>query len=364
MVVSSYPKMQAKAGILYLMKRYTNHSLAKYTSLKVGGPAKTLIVVEPRDTLADAITAAKGRIWVLGGGTNTLISDHGLNGTVIINTAGHTEVKGNLLTAESGANWDDVVQQAITKDLYGLELMSGIPGTVGGAIVGNIAAYGQKIADSLDHITVFDTNTRQIKTLKNHELDFDYRSSNLQHNKHLIVLTAVFELSKTPTLQLEYESALTVAAEMRLVPHTLKDRRSIIMETRKRAGSLLSTNGRGHYTAGSFFRNPIVDQDQVEKILSYEETGMSLHKLLRQNKLHSGKTTRVSAAHVLLAAGFKRGQTWGKVQLHPDHILKIENTGGATAQDIYDVVELIVGTVKSKLHIELIPEVQFIGTFQ
>ncbi len=346
------------------MKIQKNIKLDQFTSLKVGGPAELLITLESQDTLIDAIEHVIGKIWILGSGTNSLISDEGLEGTVIINNVGITSTHNNTLTADSGADWDEVVKYSVKKGLYGLELMSGIPGTIGGAVVGNIAAYGQKIADTLDHITVLNTKTNDIKVIKNNELNLDYRSSNLQENKHLIVLTAVFKLSKKPTVQLEYESALQVAKEMKIVPHSLQDRRAIIMETRKRAGSLLQNKHGEHATAGSFFRNPIVNESQIEKILSFEEAGISQEKLLRQNKLHSGQTTRVSAAHVLLAAGFKRGQTWGKVRLHPDHILKIENTGGATAQDIYDVVELIIGTVQSKLNIELIPEVQFLGNFQ
>lgn len=344
-----------------------NVPLADYTSFHVGGPAENLIVLRQKDTLPDVLnTITTPDIWILGGGTNTLISDEGLPGTVIVNTAGSIGlVNETTVQASSGVDWDELVRFAISHDLYGIEFMSGIPGTVGGAVVGNIAAYGQKVADTLTEISIYNSQTHETKTLKQNELGFDYRSSNLQEekNKHLIILDATFELSKNPLSQLEYESALKIAAELRIVPHSLKDRRAIIMETRKRAGSLLSKTSNGHATAGSFFRNPLVNESQVEKILSYEEAGISKEKLLWQNTLHSGRSTRVSAAHVLLAAGFKRGQTWGKVRLHPDHILKIENTGGASAQDIYDVVELILATVKSKLGIQLEPEVRFLGKF-
>jgi UDP-N-acetylmuramate dehydrogenase len=80
--------------------------------------------------------------------------------------------------------------------------------------------------------------------------------------------------------------------------------------------------------------------------------------------VHGGAQKRVSAAHVLLAAGFQRGQTWGPVRLHPDHILKLENTGGATAQQIYNVAMEIVNTVKNKLAVDLVPEVRFLGSFE
>lgn len=345
------------------MKISRNVKLAEFTSLKVGGKTPKLIELESKDSLAEIIDKTDGKLWVLGSGTNSLISDHGLDGTVIINDHGSITVNNNYITADSGANWDNVIKHAIKDNLYGLEFMSGIPGTVGGAVVGNIAAYGQQVADTLDHITVFNAKTRDINTIKNKELGFTYRNSNLQNHNNLIVLTATFKLSKTPTMHLEYNSALKVAVKLGLVPHSLNNRRKIILQTRKQAGSLLNNKADNHATAGSFFKNPVVNKSQVEGILAYEEANIKPEELLRQNKLHGGQTSRISAAHVLLAAGFKRGQTWGKVRLHPDHILKIENTGGATAQDIYDVVEYIVGTVKSKLKIKLEPEVQFLGHF-
>lgn len=349
------------------MNIQNNVSLAKYTSLKVGGPAEQLIEIDDSTSLNEVLQAhSSEKITILGSGTNTLISDDGLPGLVVVNNTGNMELIDDVtIRVDSGADWDELVLFSISHGLYGLEFMSGIPGTVGGAVVGNIAAYGQKVADSLNEIDVHDTAARTLQTINNSELSFSYRSSNLQEskNKTKVILSATFKLSKEPTSHLEYESALKVAAEMRVVPHSLEDRRKIIMETRKRAGSLLDASHQEHATAGSFFRNPLVNEEQVEKIVSFEEAGISKEKLLRQNILHSGDSTRVSAAHVLLAAGFKRGQAWGNVRLHPDHILKIENTGGAKAQDIYDVVELIVGSVKSKLGIELQPEVRFLGSF-
>jgi UDP-N-acetylmuramate dehydrogenase len=179
----------------------------------------------------------------------------------------------------------------------------------------------------------------------------------------MVVLDAAFRLAPRPAGELQYDSALKVASEINVKPDTLENRRAIIMETRRRAGSLLKDTRQGPWTAGSFFKNPLVDESQVDAIISHDETGISREQLLRQNAIHGGDKTRVSAAHVLLAAGFKRGQTWGQVRLHPDHILKIENIGGATASDIYDVVQEILVTVKEKLGIELEPEVRMLGDF-
>jgi len=348
------------------MKLQHNLPLANYTSLHAGGPAATLIELEAGDELTEILKTAVQPVWMLGFGTNVLVSDRGLPGTVIINRVGQIEVSNDgLIRADSGANWDELVQAAIAHNLWGLEFTSGIPGGVGAAVVGNIAAYGHQISDCLVGAALLDGHSGTVLKWSPADFNFSYRSSDLQkpQNANLVVLEATFRLSGRSTGELEYESALKAAADMGLTPDSLADRRRIIMEARRRAGSLLQADSQGHWTAGSFFKNPVVDESQIEAIISHEESAVSREQLLRQNVIHGGSRARVSAAHVLLAAGFKRGQTWGDVRLHPEHILKIENVGGASAQEIYDVVQNIVGTVRQKLGITLEPEVRFLGEF-
>ena len=348
------------------MKAIANAPLAPYTTLHVGGPAARLLVLEPGDELTKVLADLTQPVWVLGFGANVLISDQGLPGSVVLNRHGRiSQISPTRLNAESGVNWDDLVQKSLQLQLYGLELTSGIPGGVGAAVVGNIAAYGQKVSDTLVEVTVLDSRDLSVTTRPAAELGLDYRSSNLQRpdQQHLVVLDATFELSTAPTVDLEYASALKVAKELGVTPDNLANRRQVIMETRRRIGSLQSDSAAGPYTAGSFFKNPVVNEDQVQAIIAHEEAGITRQELLRQNRLLSGNSVRVSAAHVLLAAGFSRGQRWGNVRLHPDHILKLENTGKATAQEMYTVVQEIVRTVQDKLGISIEPEVRFLGDF-
>lgn len=350
------------------VKMHNNALLAPYTSLHVGGHAKSIIEIEMHDNLATVLheIPKSEPLLVMGKGTNSLMSDYGFNGTVICNAAGTIRLVGSTsIEVSSGYDWDSFVQFAIANKLWGVELMSGIPGTIGAAITGNIAAYGQSIADTLDYIVVYNRTTGKTEQLKPKKLKLKYRYSCLQEkqNQHLIIVSAVFKLEHKPVKKLEYESALKIADELGLTATTLKNCRKIVLEARRRAGSLLKDTSKGPYTAGSFFKNPTVTKQQAEYIMSFEENGTSKQRLLSQNKLHSGSSLRVSAALVLLAAGFSRGQQWGSVQLHKDHILKLENVGGATAQDIYNVASLIIKTVKEKLGITLEPEVRFIGHF-
>jgi UDP-N-acetylmuramate dehydrogenase len=348
------------------MKLQQNVPLAGFTSLRAGGQAEAVMELAPGDDLLAAVKSAAASVIVLGYGTNVLISDKGLPGMVIINKFGSINVSGDMISADSGANWDELVQRAIANDLWGLEFTSGIPGGVGAAVAGGIAAYGHRIADRLVSAEVLDTQAGQIETWPNGRFNFGYRRSDLQlpANAKYVVITAQFQLATQPTGDLEYQSALKAAADLGLKPDSLSNRRQIILEARRRAGSLLLDTSHGPWTAGSFFKNPMVTVEQLDLIISYEEDpGRTKEQVLRQNKIHGQDKLRVSAALVLLAAGFKRGQTWGDVRLHPNHILKVENTGGATAQQIYDVVQEIMATAKQKLDVTLEPEVRFLGEF-
>lgn len=338
--------------------------LATYTSFKSGGNAETAIIVENFEELLAALDDHTPR-WLLGFGSNALVSDRGLPGTTLIQRGGEVREEDGLIIADAGVWWDDLVLYAIDHELWGLECMSAIPGGVGAAVVGNIAAYGQAVADTLQWADIYDLETGTSSRLAASDLGLQYRKSTvLQENRSLLVLRAAFKLSSTPSKDIEYESALAIAREQGYDLSTIVGRRQTIIDARDKAGSLWDyRDEQASKTAGSFFRNPLVDSDTAKRIMSYDETGKSLELLEKMNKVHGGDSSRVSAAHVLLAAGFTRGQTWGDVRLHPQHVLKIENAGHATSQDIYDVAQEIIKTVHNKLGVELDPEVRFLGEF-
>lgn len=351
------------------MHTETSHPLAPFTSFRTGGLAETAIIIDNATELDVALQHANGStpLWLLGFGSNSLISDDGLPGTTLIMRGGTIRQEGALTIADAGVWWDDLVQHAVTHGLWGLEFMSAIPGGVGAAVVGNIAAYGQAVADTLRRVDVYDHDQGSYRTIDAQELGLQYRRSEfLQAHRSLIVLRAAFELSSTPTKDLEYESALAIARDQSHDLSTLTGRRATILGAREAAGSLWDYRDEtASRTAGSFFRNPLVDAQAAERIMAHDETGKSLELLKKMNQVHGGAASRVSAAHVMLAAGFTRGQTWfdGAVRLHPQHVLKIENTGNATSQQIYDVAHEIMRTVKTSLGVTLEPEIRMLGTF-
>lgn len=349
------------------MKQVQQLSLAPYTSFHCGGNAEEAVIfdtIEPIDT--EKLHNLQRPLQFLGFGCNTLVSDKGLSGTTLIFRAGKITQDSNTLIADAGVWWDDLVQYAINRNLWGLEFTSFIPGGVGAAVVGNIAAYGQAVSDRLIWAEVLNTDTNELRRYSTDELKMEYRISHtLQENRQLLVIRAAFELSTEPTQDLEYASAAMIAEEKSYDLSTLAGRRQTIYEAREKAGSLWDYHDKNAIrTTGSFFRNPIVNTELAESIMDFDETGKS-HALLRtMNRVHGGESSRVSAAHVLLAAGYNRGQSWPNgVRLHPQHVLKFENYNNATSQAIYDVAAEIISTVEQKLSVSLVPETYFMGEF-
>lgn len=352
----------------YTKSMNTSHDtpLAPFTSLKVGGPAETLLETETYDQTLEAFNALEpGKSYtVLGYGSNSLISDKGLPGTTIVWRGGAITFEGQLAIADAGVWWDDLVQAAIEKSLWGLELMSEIPSSVGGAITGNIAAYGQQVSDTLEWLELYDTDTKTVTRHDKDEFVFEYRHCSLQEHPNLIVMRAAFRLGVHALHELKYAAAVSVAQELECSTRTLEGRRKAIIETRARAGSIYHPDDPSMLrTAGSFFKNPMVSTEQALELAKFDESGATAERILQQNKIHGGSSHRASAAHVLLAAGFNRGDTWGHVRLHPSHVLKLEALEGATATEINATVQMIVRTVKDKLGIDIVPEARFLGDF-
>ncbi len=344
-----------------------NIKLADYTSFGVGGAAEFFVITENSVELLEALESNKNQeIQILGYGSNVLISDSGLTGLVICNKGGKLSINENEITVDAGVWWDEVVQTSIENGLWGIELLSEIPGSVGGALFINIAAYGQSIGRVVKWIDVWDKNKQNIKRLTSEELTWGYKSSLFQENhSNFVIIKACLKLSREKLNDLTYQKTLDTANELGLDINNLNDRRKIIIETRIKAGSIWHPNNPSYSrTVGSFFRNPEVTPKQAEQIISYDETGKTKTEIQNMNKVHGGKADRVSAAHVMLACGFRRGHAWDNVKLNDQNLLKIEALNGATAQDIFNVITHIQKTCKSKLNVDLQPEAQILGDFR
>lgn len=280
-----------------------NVPLSSYSSLAVGGPASSLVVVNNKEELLEALVYAekeKEPVVVIGGGSNILVSDKGYSGIVIINKANKYERKADIVFAESGASLNRVASSSLDDGFLGFEFGIGIPGTIGGAVAGNVGTRMGDISGILLSAEVWHKGAVSIMDGEN--LEYDYRYSNIKGKEGYIVLSARFRLQEGDT---------TVAKSL------VKD------EIKRRLSSY-----RG-LTAGSYFKNPKGDK---------------------------------AAAELIEAAGLK-GFRIGGAEVSTDHANVFRNAGGAKASDFYELEKTVISKVKELFDIHLEPEVIKIGDF-
>ncbi|MGE1044441.1 UDP-N-acetylmuramate dehydrogenase [Bacillus sp. GMs2/1] len=282
-----------------------NEPLARYTTMKIGGPADILIVpkhVAGIEKTLQLVKQYKTKWTVIGRGSNLLVSDQGIEGVVIRLGEGldHLEVEKHKVRVGSGYPLIKLSTLLSRQGLAGLEFASGIPGSVGGAVYMNAGAHKSDISSVLSKaLILFEDGT--IDWLTNKELEFSYRASVLQTKRPGIVLEAVFQLQ---------------AGKREEIVRSMQNNKDYRRETQPW----------NHPCAGSVFRNPIPHfaGDLVEK------------------------------------AGL-RGYRIGGAQISEMHGNFIVNTGGASAQDVLSLIELIKHTIKDKFDVDMHTEVEIIG---
>ena len=328
--------------------------LADYTTLKVGGPAQ-VIHAKSEAEIIDAISSADGKeILILGGGSNLLVGDDGFSGLVIkIENKGNSyeidACSGGLLTVAAGEDWDEFVQFTMEKGLANLESLSGIPGTVGGAPIQNIGAYGHDVSEVIARVRTFDRKLREVKTLMASELEFGYRTSKFKREPdRYVVLDVTFHLRRGEnSLPIKYEElakALGVEIGAR-VPIT--EVRKAVLQLRANKGMLRDS---GIASAGSFFTNPVIAKADAnslpEDAPKWEQEDGSI---------------KTSAAWLIEQAGFTKGLNRSGAGISSKHILALTNHGGASAIAIVELAMEIRDAVRKKFDISLEPEVQIKG---
>ena len=332
-------------------------SLADYTTLGVGGPARTFIHAKSEEELISAIQSADAAgepLLIMGGGSNILIGDSGFEGTVIrVETAGNSyeidACSGGTLQVAAGVSWDEFVAFTLEKGLANLECLSGIPGTVGGSPIQNIGAYGHEVAEVIARVRTYDRQEKEVKTFTASECGFSYRSSIFKESgNRFVILDVTFQLrngeESLPIAYPELASELGVRVGERA---PIKKVREAVLKLRGKKGML---EGLGIHSAGSFFTNPIVSRAIAEK----------LPVAAPQWTQEDGRV-KLSAAWLMEHAGVAKGETLGGAAISAHHVLALTNADHATAADIVELARFAQAKVKSAFGITLEPEVQFIG---
>ena len=337
--------------------------LADKTAFGVGGYAESYHLIKNSSELIDFIKdqPLKQTVNVFGSGTNLLVADDDLSGVTIQLQGGIIEaIGGRSLRVDAGVNWDDLVQKSIDANLFGIEMLSGIPGTVGAAAMINISAYGQHLSDSLDWVEVIDRQTASSRRLDFNPKDWGYKRSPFSSTPTIISRIGM-TLNQQPINKILYPSIVDHMNRNNLPQSDLKSRRLATLAVREKAGSIYVPGKTKN--CGSFFKNPVVKQSIIKQIVQSDETNLTMSQIKLMNKVHNRQPGRISATHVLLASGFVRGQKFGKVRLHPDHVLKLDNYQNGSSEDIYKTARFIQKTVWDKFKIKLQFEVSLWGEF-
>lgn len=341
------------------IKFQKNVPLYSMTTFGVGGNAKFYAQVKDQKDLKEAVSFAKAKgypIFVIGGGSNVLISDKGFPGLVLrsidktLKFYFHTN--GVEVSAGAGLNWDDLVEVAVKHNFQGLECLSGIPGTVGAAPVQNIGAYGQELKDSFIGLTAYDTFSDKFVFLDRNDCRFSYRTSIFKDPKNAgryIIVEVRFRLKKSSPPTLTHDSLLAYLKDKKVDKPSLYDVREAVLNLRRK--KLEDPNVAGN--AGSFFKNPIVEKEVFLKIkkvhpdVSFYEVGEDKVKLF--------------AGWMIERAGWKGKSYKGASVSKKNALVLINRTGKSTAKDIKSLADKIVADIAKKFDVLLEPEVQYVG---
>ncbi|MBL8190366.1 MAG: UDP-N-acetylmuramate dehydrogenase, partial [Acidobacteria bacterium] len=293
-------------------------------------------------------------VFILGGGSNVLVSDEGFSGLVI-----RVAIKGiewrEQVTAGAGEDWDGFVRQCVERNLAGVECLSGIPGLVGGTPVQNVGAYGQEVSETITQVRVFDRQTKQIIELSNAECGFRYRTSifNSTERNRYVVLAVSFALKANGEPALRYPDVKNFFAGRSAEP-TLAEVRQAIIEIRSRKGMVIVPDDPHCRSAGSFFKNPVISAEAFAKLEAAAGE--------RPPSFPAGDGyVKVPAAWLIERAGFARGYAKGGAGISSKHTLAIINRGNATAQEVLDLVAEIQASVLAEFGVALLPEPVFVG---
>jgi UDP-N-acetylmuramate dehydrogenase len=293
----------------------------------------------------------------MGGGSNVLIADRGFDGLVLqIGLTGIREVRNGhpdevRLESGAGEDWDRFVDYCVGRDLAGVECLSGIPGFVGGTPVQNVGAYGQEVAEVIHEVRCFDREDLSFIILSNQDCQFSYRKSIFNSSKRdrYVVLSVLFALRRSGEASIRYRD---------LIEHfggrapSLAETRDAVLSIRRSKSMVIDTGDPNSKSAGSFFKNPIVEKERFDDLASRFDGIPSFA---------AGEKVKIPAAWLIENAGFMKGYVSGRAGISSKHTLALINRGDATAADILVLKDRIRQAVAEKFGIDLVPEPVFVG---
>ncbi len=342
-----------------------NIPLAPRTTLQVGGPARFFVEAKTEEDVCSALDFARLRklpLFILGGGSNLLVSDAGWPGLVLkvgIGGVRQSAREGRaLFEVGAGEEWDKFVELSVSRGCSGIECLSGIPGSVGGTPVQNVGAYGQEVAETIQTVSALDLESLQLREFSREECGFSYRASifNRTERGRYVILKVSYALTPGGVPRIQYADLKKYFAGRQELP-SLSDVREAVRKIRASKGMLITPGDPDCRGAGSFFKNPIVFAEQ------YKDLGKRAAELGLEVPSYPGLEARhkISAAWLVEHSGFSRGFSAGRVGISSKHTLAIVNRGGASAADIIALKESIQSKVEQIWGVHLEAEPVMVG---
>jgi UDP-N-acetylmuramate dehydrogenase len=357
-----------KYGSKLLMEE--NVPLAPLTTIGIGGPARFLARARTEEQIIDGLEFARQKgcpVFVLGSGSNIIVSDSGFPGLILkIELSGIQGLEDNAkgrIAAAAGEDWDSLVQRCVDRNLAGIECLSGIPGTVGATPIQNVGAYGQEVAAAIQGIRVLDRESHAMAYLRNTECGFAYRTSifNTTSKDRYVVLRVDFVLQPDGEAHIQYQDLQRHFSGSQRTP-CIREVREATLQIRAAKGMVLKKRDPESASAGSFFKNPILSPDQAESLEEKARSGGILAASERIPRFAAGAgQVKLPAAWFVERAGFHKGFAFGRMGISTKHSLALINRGGARAQEVVDLMNLIQGRIRMLFGVDLQPEPVFVG---
>ena len=346
--------------------------LAPLTTMRVGGPAGTLVTAETSAEVVDAVRAADDAgtpLLLLAGGSNLVIADEGFPGTVVriatsgIRVGSADPCGGAEVTVAAGEVWDDVVARAVAEGWSGIEALSGIPGLTGATPVQNVGAYGQEVAQTIARVVAWDRQEQRQRTFTNADCAFTYRHSVFKETGRYVVLEVTFQLTlgdlSAPVAYADLASHLGVEQGDR-VP--LAEAREAVLAQRRRRGMVLEAEDHDTWSCGSFFTNPILPTGGMDALLARASERLGPDGPVPPVFPAGEGRVKTSAAWLIDKAGFTKGYAMpGPAALSTKHTLAVTNRGAARASDIAALAREVRDGVRATFGVTLVNEPVFVG---
>jgi UDP-N-acetylmuramate dehydrogenase len=335
-----------------------NVPLAPYTTFEIGGPATWFAEATTEADIEAAVEFARARglrLFVLGGGSNVLVSDAGFDGVVLHIALRGIQQKGSVLSVAAGEDWDGLVAQSVSAGLAGIECLSGIPGTVGGTPVQNVGAYGQEVSRTIRTVRAFDRVKRRWIELSNAECGFAYRRSRFNQGAdrdRFIVSRVTYALLENVPAAVTYADLKHYFKDWAIENPSLQQVRDAVLQIRLGKGMVITADNPERRSAGSFFKNPVVAVSMLPTVAA--AAGVAEAEVPRYPAGDS--EVKLPAAWLLERAGFVKGYRLGAAAVSTRHTLALTNQGGAAAADITALRDAVQSRVRELFGISLEPE--------